>query len=226
MRKIRIFILKDKIKKVKNIVTQYNVIAHLLSIITLVVTIIIAISAQNISEESYELNKKQQPLVYSVKSGNQDTYYDVEGCKLPCMSPMLKVNQGTINMLKILKFNGLELEILAQSNYDFIELLNKKDYAVEIKVEQNLTDTTNPIIYDYFFLYIKSGDGLSHLDLIYTKIDIANKKVEEPYRVTKLDLLQNNGKTNGDLGYTEMIEVYRELHKKISELPQNEMEIY
>lgn len=219
--------LKEKCNKIKTSITNNkDVIEVILSVITILVTIFIAYFAQNISKESNAINKKQQPLVYEIFGGQEEMNYKIGEINLPCKSPMLRVNQGVVNIIKIIEYNGTDLKILSQPGYDFIEQLQTNNYVMSMKVEQNYTDLTRPIIYDYFFLYIKSGDGLNHLDLVYTKIDVGNNSVEEPEIITKLDLLQNNTEMKEDLGYQEMLDVYRKLQDKISELPQNDMEVY
>ena len=73
-------------------------------------------------------------------------------------------------------------------------------------------------------MYIKSGDGSEHLDLIYTKINLNNTdKVLKPVLKTKLDILEN---TNNDKGYLEMMNSYKKLLKEIDKLSSGQLVLY
>lgn len=134
------------------------------------------------------------------------------------------MKQGVIDVLKVIKYNGKDLKILGQPNEKMMEKYRLSDNLLEMKVEQNLTDVHNNKLYDYFFVYIKSGDGLEHLDLIYTEINLKKGgKASKPKLKTKIDILDNSNK---DLGYLEMMDSYKKIIENIDKILEGELQLY
>ena len=198
-------------------------------VIQIVTTIIIALCANAITDEANMINRKSEPLIYHVvESSTIDKYiidYYGEKFEIPCKSLGIKVEQGVIDVIRVIVYDGENLKIFDQPDYDFIKQFRMKDYTMDIEVEMNKTDIYNGILYDYFFVYIKSGDGLESVDLVYTRIDIANKSADDQKIASKMEILKVGDENKEDIAYYQMIEAYRDLQNKFSELLQRNLEI-
>lgn len=138
-----------------------------LTVVEIAITIFLGIVANDIQKNQETISRKSEPLIYEVIGGIKSLQYQIEErpeLKIDSYAPVIIVKQGVIDVLKVIKYNGKDLKILGQPNEKMMEKYRLSDNVLEMKVEQNLTDVHNNKLYDYFFVYIKSGDGLEHLD--------------------------------------------------------------
>lgn len=130
-----------------------------------------------------------------------------------------------IDELEIIKYNGRKIKILDKPNEKLMKAFCLSDMELELKIEQNITKNHNDyIFYDYFFIFIKAGDGSEHLDLIYSKIDLNNKKkVSKPIIKRRIDILDEE---EGNKGYREMMNSYKKLLVEFQEISDGTFELY
>lgn len=189
-------------------------------------TITVYIKANKLTEEANIINKKNEPLLYYLTNSSEKGIYKIEykgeEVEIPCEAHELKVEQGIIDEIKIIIYDGKNYNIYDQMNddtiHEFIEEYDWNNCSLVIKTEANFTHQYNDIIYDYFFIYIKSGDGLERIDLAYTGIDIKNKIVSKPIITDMMSLIKINDVDKDDLSYYEMLEVYKKLLNDFSDL--------
>lgn len=148
---------------------------------------------------------------------------------MPCKAHELKIEQGIIDEIKIIIYDGNNFSIYDQTNdnsiHNFIEECNWDNCSLSIDTIENFTHEYNGVMYSYFFIYIKSGDGTERIDLAYTGIDIENKIVSEPMIADKFTIIQLNNTYKDDLAYYEMLDVYKDLQDKFSELLKTDTDI-
>lgn len=198
-----------------------------LAVVEIAITIFLGIVANDIQKNQETISRKSEPLIYEVIGEIKSLQYQIEErpeLKIDSYAPVIIVKQGVIDVLKVIKYNGKDLKILGQPNEKMMEKYRLSDNVLEMKVEQNLTDVHNNKLYDYFFVYIKSGDGLEHLDLIYTEINLKKGgKASKPKLKTKIDILDNSNK---DLGYLEMMDSYKKIIENIDKILEGELQLY
>lgn len=196
-----------------------------------VITIVVYIEANKLSQEANLINKKSEPLIYSVKRGSSiGTYsfeYNDEHLEIPCKSFKIKVEQGVIDEIRFIKYDGKNVNIYDELGYDFMERFRKNNnIELEIETSDFKIKLHDGIGYDYFFIYIKSGDGTERLDLVYAKIDVNNNTVDDTVIENKLYILKLNNEHKDNVAYYEMIEVYKDIQDNFSDLLKSDMSIY
>ena len=205
-----------------------DIIGIFVAIVGIVVAIIIGWKTCEISKNQELIGQRSESIMYSVTNGTKGIEYAIDGRvqnQIKSYKPVIKVKRGIIDVLKVIKYNEKEFKILGQPKEELMDKYRLSKKGLQLTVEQNITkDYGDTIFYDYFFVYIKSGDGSEHLDLIYTKINLNNTdKVLKPVLKTKLDILEN---TNNDKGYLEMMNSYKKLLKEIDKLSSGQLVLY
>ncbi len=209
----------------------YKIIKDIaIPVIEMVMTIMIAIYANRIAIEANIINKKSEPLIYHIVESNGEGKYNIDynGAELeiPFKAHALKVEQGVIDVIKFIVYDGKNFTICNDLDYDFLEEFRKNDYTMEIETEENFTHQYNGICYDYFFIYIKSGDGKERIDLAYTGINLTSGTANNPEIESKMSILKLNNESKNDMAYYEMLEVYKDLEDNFSKLLKSDTEIY
>lgn len=228
-------IIKDKVKKIKNKIQCLKLIYEIfkdfvIPLAAIAATIAIAFmtnkvykEANNLSNEAIIMNKKNESLLYHNVEGNEMepyTYeYKGEVLKILCKAHALKIDQGIVDEIIIIVYDGKYFSIYDQYDHDLMEKIRTNDYIIEIGTPgKEFTQVYNDIVYDYFFIYIKGGDGTERIDLAYTHINLSNGTTDKPKIENKMAILKLNDEYKKDLAYYEMLEVYKDLQEKFSEL--------
>lgn len=193
-------------------------------------TIMVYVKANKLSEEANIINRKNEPLLYHIVEGSEIESYEFEyngkTLEIPYKAHALKIDQGIIDDIKIIIYDGKYFSIYDKMDYDFMEKLRTNNYTIEIGTPgKEFTQIYNDIVYDYFFIYVKCGDGKERVDLAYTGINFADGTTTEPQIENKISILKLSDEYKKDLAYYEMLEVYKDLQDKFSELLKIDIDI-
>ncbi len=224
--------IRDKVKNKSHYTkSKYEIIKDIvIPIIEIVAMVAIAITtekvyleANRLSNEANIINKKSEPLIYHiVESNGVEPYpfkYKGEVLKIHCKAHALKIDQGIVDEIKIIIYDGKYFSIYDQVDHDFMEKLRTNDYTIEIGTPgKEFTQVYNDIVYDYFFIYIKGGAGTERIDLAYTGINLKDGTTDKPKIEDKMAILKLSDEYKKDLAYYKMLEVYKKLQEQFSEL--------
>lgn len=187
----------------------------------------------DINKNQFRLNQKQTnitniflPLSYKVSRGEQKYKYNItiydNTITLPSYETLFNIETGACKQFYLIRYNGNDEETNITGTH--LSTKKSKEYTYNA-VTKLLYDTlcinsstiSSQTFYDYFFVYTVSSNNIKQLDLVYYSLDIKNKKVDGPFQLSEIELL--NSERKNDQLYDDMCSKYESLVKKVNQLP-------